>query len=212
MRTPEIHRSSGWGRLASVMLGATLAMPACGPSLAHVWIDDLSPTIVAEAPSGEYVIGSGDMLAIRVYEQESVSTRGRVRPDGKLTIPLAGEVDTLGKRPTDLAKEIEARLKPFVRTPTVTVIIEESQPIRVSVLGEVAHPGVFVLEPGAGVLQALASAGGTNDYASRDRIFVIRRMPGEGPIRIRFSQSKLMGESRRAATFALVSGDVVMVE
>lgn len=212
MRAHERTPSPGQGRLLGAALVVALATAACGTITKHVWVDEASAAILGEALAGEYVVATGDVLTIRVYEQDAISTRVRVRPDGKISLPLAGELPALGRRPVDLAKDIEARLKPFVRAPTVSVIVEEIQPVRVSVLGEVAHPGVFVLDPGAGVLQALASAGGTSEYASADRIFVVRKLPGEAPIRIRFSQAKLTGDSRRAAIFALVTGDVVLVE
>lgn len=197
-------------RLLVAALCSALATPACGAA-AQIWVDEVSSAELGQAAAGDYFIAAGDLLAVRVYEQDAVSTRGRVRPDGKISVPLAGEVTALRRRPADLAREIETLLKPFVRAPTVSVIVEEIQPVRVSVLGEVARPGVFVLDPGAGVLQALASAGGTTEYASRDRIFVVRRMSGGAPIRIRFSLDKLTGDSR-AAGFMLSQGDVVLVE
>lgn len=192
-------------------LASALVLTACGATTTQVWVDEVSSAELGEAAAGDYLIATGDLLAVRVYEQDAVSTRGRVRPDGKISVPLAGEVRALRRRPAELAREIEALLKPFVRAPTVSVIVEEIQPVRVSVLGEVARPGVFVLDPGAGVLQALASAGGTTEFAARDRIFVVRRMSGGAPIRIRFSLAKLTGDSR-AAGFMLTQGDVVMVE
>lgn len=192
-------------------LASALVLTACGATTTQVWVDEVSSAELGEAAAGDYLIATGDLLAVRVYEQDAVSTRGRVRPDGKISVPLAGEVRALRRRPAELAREIEALLKPFVRAPTVSVIVEEIQPVRVSVLGEVARPGVFVLDPGAGVLQALASAGGTTEFAASDRIFVVRRMSGGAPIRIRFSLAKLTGDSR-AAGFMLTQGDVVMVE
>lgn len=82
--------------------------------------------------------------------------------------------------------------------------------MQISVLGEVARPGVFSLEPGAGVLEALASAGGATEFADRGRIFVLRRRGERPPLRIRFSWARLAEGG--GAAFALADGDVVMVE
>jgi polysaccharide export outer membrane protein len=96
-----------------------------------------------------------------------------------------------------------------VVSPQVTITVEESQPTSVSVLGEVAHPGIYTLDPSAGVLQALAAAGGFTEYASRDSIYLVRRPPSP---RIRFAFSALSQGEGRAAAFRLRAGDVVIVE
>jgi polysaccharide biosynthesis/export protein len=178
-----------------------LLLAGCGAAEPYVWVEQV-PEATAGEGSGEYVIAAGDVLAVRVYNQDAVTTRSRVRPDGRIAVPLAGEVQAEGRRPADLAREIEARLKPFFVAPAVAIGVDEVQPLRVPVMGEVAHPGVYPLEPRAGVLDALAAAGGTTEYADRDRIFVVRRRAGKDGVRIRFTYGRLAG----------VPGDVVMVE
>lgn len=194
------------------LCGALLALAGCGPTGAYVWVNDVPKTDLAGAGDGAYVIGAGDLLSVRVYNQEAISTRGRVRPDGRIAVPLAGEIEAVGRRPVDLAKEIEAHLKSFVVAPVVAVSVEEIQPVKISVLGEVARPGMFTLEAGAGVLEALASAGGPTDFADKDAIFVLRRRGAAPPLRVRFTYAQLTGGAGNAAAFTLVSGDVVTVE
>ena len=194
----------------SLVLIAVSSLTACAEG-AYVRVQDVSKADIADAGQRDYVIGAGDALAIRVYNQDALSARGRVRPDGKIAVPLAGELDALGRRPQDLAKDIEARLKPFVVAPTVLVSVEEIRPIQISMLGEVARPGVISLDAGAGVLQALASAGGTTDFADRERIFVLRKREAQPPLRIRFSYADL-ARGGSGALFALAHGDVVIVE
>lgn len=194
----------------SLFLIAVSSLTACAEG-AYVWVQDVSKADVAGAGERDYVIGAGDALAIRVYNQDPLSTRGRVRPDGKISVPLAGEVDALGRRPQDLAKDIEARLKPFVVAPAVFVSVEEVRPIQISMLGEVTRPGVVALDAGAGVLQAIASAGGTTDFADRERIFVLRKREAQPPLRIRFSYAEL-AQGGGGALFVLAHGDVVIVE
>jgi polysaccharide export outer membrane protein len=157
----------------------------------------------------EYRIQHGETLNVRVFNQDGLSTRARVRSDGRIDIPLAGEVLVVGKRPAELAHEVEERLKPFVVSPDVAVSIEESLTTVVSVVGEVGRPGVISLDgaAGAGVLQALAAAGGVTEYADRDGIFVLRK---SFPHRIRFTYEGLT--HKLGARFQLQDGDVVVVE
>ncbi len=68
-----------------------------------------------------------DTLTVRVYNQDGVTTRGRVRPDGRIALPLAGEVEAEGRRPADLAREIEAKLKPFFVAPSVAVNVDDQE-------------------------------------------------------------------------------------
>jgi polysaccharide export outer membrane protein len=189
-----------------------LSLTGCGGAAAYLWVDEVPLTEIADPAPRPYVIAAGDVLSIRVYNQDALSTRARVRPDGKIGVPLAGELDAAGRRPVDLAREVEAQLKPFVVAPAVVVSVEEVQPIQVAVLGEVTRPGVYALEPGAGVLQAIATAGGASDFADRERIFLLRKRPAQAPLRIRFTYAKLAGGEGRGAGLTLVAGDVLMLE
>jgi polysaccharide export outer membrane protein len=121
-----------------------------------------------------------------------------------------GEVNARGTRPSALRSEIEARLKDYVKEPSVTVNVDETHGMSVSVLGEVSRPGTYPVEPGAGVSQALAGAGGVTEFANRDRIFVVRG--GPHPVRVRFTYDALTHGEEPASAFALRPGDVVVVE
>jgi polysaccharide export outer membrane protein len=186
-------------------------LSACASSVPYVWIQDLPLSGAPDAGTQEYVIATGDIVNIRVFEQEAMSSRLKVRTDGKIALPFLGDTEVRGKRPSDLASELEVKLKEYIRSPKVTVNIDEFQPVTVSVLGEVTHPGSYPLDPSSpGVMQALAGAGGLTEYADKDRIFVVRKIPSFH--RIRFSLDALSGTEPRAVTFALQSGDVVVVE
>lgn len=190
---------------------AALGSAGCGAGT-YVWVDDLSEARSKSAADAAYVVASGDLVSIRVYEQDMISTRARVGLDGRISLPLVGEIDARGQRPAALAKQIEERLKPFIVSPSVAVTVEESLPGRISVVGEVAHPGVFPAASGAGVLHALALAGGLTEYADRDRIFVLRSRSEKSVLRIRLTYKSLTRGSGRGATFALEPGDTVVVE
>jgi polysaccharide export outer membrane protein len=178
----------------------------CASPQKYTWVDSLPPTATG---SGQYVVREGDLLDIRVYNEPTISTRARVRGDGKITVSLIGDVDAVGKTPGVLGKEIQSRLQTFLNAPSVTVAVDEQQPLSVTVMGEVAHSGIFTLPPNAGVLQAIASAGGLGEYADDESIYVVRKSPAQ---RIRFTYSGLVENKGRAADFALRNGDLITVE
>lgn len=178
-----------------------------------VWVKDL-PKESASA-STEYLINTGDTVSVRVLGaggsvQEAMSTRAKVRTDGRIAMPMLGDVEVRGKRPSAVRLEIEARLKEYLNGPSVTVNIDEFQPLTISVLGEVAHPGTFTIDPTqASVATLLANAGGLTEYADRDRIFVLRGAPSNQ--RIRFTW-EAVSRDPVATHFTLRPGDVVVVE
>ena len=173
-----------------------------------MWVDEYPER--AEVAPGDYQIGVGDLLAIRVYGHDANSTRERVRQDGKISVPLLGDVQAAGLSPGQLGEEVKSRLKEFISAPFVTVAIEEVRPLSVPVLGEVNRPGQYTLEKGAGVLEALAAAGGLTDMAHPDRIFVLRKSPDTA--RIRLSFEALSRGQGRASAFRLLPTDSVVVE
>jgi polysaccharide export outer membrane protein len=189
-----------------VVGGALALAPVTGCSEArYVWIDR-----VPDQPAGDgFVIAPGDLVSVRVFNQENMSTRARVRSDGKISVPFLGDVELRGKAPGEASRELAARFKDFVVSPVVTITVEETRPTAVSVLGEVTKPGIYTLDAPAGVLQALAAAGGLTEYASRDSIYVVRSAPSS---RVRFTFSGLAQGDARAAAFRLRAGDVVIVE
>jgi len=198
-------RLGAWATL--VLLAASSA--GCGGAGQYTWYSELPQTEWGSV-NGEYVIEIGDTISIHAYEQKDVSATQKVRRDGRLSLPLAGEVMAAGKHPSQLAREIEGRLKEFIVTPRVTVNIESSQPVTITSFGEVSHVGLLTLEAPGQLVQALAQAGGPNDYANRSRIFIMRQFPTFR--RIRFTYDAVLHNEGGAATFPLHTGDVLVIE
>jgi polysaccharide export outer membrane protein len=194
------------------VLAAALALAsACAHVGNYIPVDDYRDP--AASAGTEYIIATGDLLSVRVFSQDSLSGKARVRKDGKISLPLVNDTEAAGLSPSVLARQIQAKLKDYIKDPVVTVSLEEAGPIEVSVLGEVGKPGVYRVEPRSGVLYALAMSGGLGQYASRDRIFVIRRaMDGKALVRIRFDYEKLTKGEGPAATFHMRDGDLLVVE
>ena len=198
------------GRPSSVLFALLLGVGGCSGPGTFVWVSSLPPGLTARPTDQGYVIRDGDLVSVRVFNQEALSTRAKVRSDGRIAVPVLGDVDVRGRRPAALKGELEGRLKDYVNAPSVTVSVEEFQPITVSVLGEVSKAGTFALDPRATVAQVLASAGGLTDFASKDRIFVLRSAPQT--LRVRFTYEDITRGEAPAAGFLLHDGDLVVVE
>lgn len=195
-----------------LLLGTALAvLQACASSAPFRWVDDVPDQ--ANDP-GEYRIAARDVISVRVWNQAPMSLeRARVREDGRISLPFLKDVNVAGLTPNELSEKLQRELVSFIVDPLVTVTLEEPAQLNISVLGEVTTPGAFTLPRAAGVLHAVAAAGGLTEYADREGIYVLRRLEeGELPTRIRFRYQELTSGGTRAAGFQLQNGDVLVVE
>ena len=122
----------------------------------------------------EFRLGPEDVIEVFVWKEPDLSTSVVVRPDGKVSLPLIGELPVNGKTATELQKEIGQKLKQYIADPMVNVIVKEVNSAKVSVLGEVKTPGIYKIKDRATVLDAVALAGGFTEYAKRSKVTVIR--------------------------------------
>jgi polysaccharide export outer membrane protein len=167
--------------LCAVLVGAC-GSPAAPPP---------NPGPIGRAP--DYVIGPNDTLRIDVYRQPELSAALPVRPDGRLSLPLVPDIEAAGKTPSELAKEIEQRLRAFVRDPTVSVMVTSFSGMpgrQVRIVGEAAQPLTIPYVEGMTVLDVVIRAGGLTRYASGNRAEIVRRENPDGPpqvIRVRLN-------------------------
>ena len=122
----------------------------------------------------EYTLGEGDVLYISVWQEDDLSQEVIVRPDGKLSFPLAGDVPVLGLTFTQLKDELTERLKEYVRYPVVSISLRKFGGKKVIVLGEVTHPGVYSVTGKNTVLEAIALAGGFTEHAVHSSVILVR--------------------------------------
>jgi polysaccharide export outer membrane protein len=174
----------------------------------YVWVHQYRDPLPAS--NGGYVLAAGDVISVRVFGQEAMSAHGKIRSDGKISLPFLNDVQAEGYTPTVLASQLEARLKDYMNKPVVTVSVDEQRVMKIPVVGDVSHQGTLDLPPDAGVLTALAAAGGLLEIAHRDRIFVIRTE--SKPVRIRFVWNELQHAEGAAGAFRLRPGDQIVVE
>jgi polysaccharide export outer membrane protein len=122
----------------------------------------------------EFRMSREDVIEVSVWKEPELSRTVPVRPDGKITLPLVGEMQAEGLKPAELEQNVSKALASYVRDPRVTVIVHDVNGSKVFVTGMVAHPGAFPLRNSMNVLQALAMAGGLAEFADRGDIKVLR--------------------------------------
>ncbi len=191
-------------------LAAAFALAVCAlaPLAAKDKDADKKPVTAAPALSEEYRMGAGDKLRIEVYKDAQLSQSAQVRPDGKVTLPLVGDLTAAGLTPIELRDVITAKLREYVTNPTVTVIVVEATAATAYVMGEVNHPGAVNLQAPITIMQALALAGGLKDFADAKNIRVLRRGPS-GEQTLTFNYKEAMKSVR--APMYLRPGDTVVV-
>jgi len=155
-----------------------------------VWIAVLNPIHAQQKSSdntaprpygeSEYRLGPDDIIEVSVYQEKDLGATVPVRPDGKISIPLIGEMPASGKTAKQLQQEITVKYTEYIAKPAVTVVVKEVNSPKVSVLGEVKNPGVYKIKDRATLLDAIAMAGGLTEYAKKDKITVIRVDPSSG--------------------------------
>jgi polysaccharide export outer membrane protein len=158
--------------------------------------------------SAEYRLVPGDKLRIEVYKDPQLSQSLQVRPDGKITMPLLGDLDAAERTSIELRDTITAALKEYMTNPVVTVIVVETQALHVYVMGEVNHPGALPIQTSLTVLQAIALAGGVKDFADTKNIRILRSGPA-GTQTISFNYKEALRGI--GAPIYLRPGDMVVV-
>ncbi len=158
-----------------------------------------------------YAIEPNDILQIFVWHEEKLSGKVLVRPDGRISFPLVQDIQAAGLNPGQLKEKIEQSLKDYIKdAPNVTVIVEAIQNYRVYVMGKVMKPGPIMNEQPISVLQALAMAGGTSEFANLAEIVIVRGT-GEDSTSFRFNYTDAIKGTNYSQNMLLKPGDVVVV-
>jgi polysaccharide export outer membrane protein len=194
--------------LCVLTLGSATSPQSGAPSGSPAPVPPVRPVTDRVATSPDYRLVAGDKLRIEVYKDPQLSQNLQVRPDGKITLPLLGDVAAAGETPTALREKITVGYKEYMTNPVVTVIVVEAQPQTVSVMGEVNNPGVQPLKYPMTVIDALAIAGGFKDFANTKNI-MIKRTTAAGVQTIKFDYKKAINSDSKP--MYLQPGDVIIV-
>jgi polysaccharide export outer membrane protein len=201
------------GRAAGIAVVAMCAM-CWGLPLCRAQTDrrTASPSAyTSPAATGDYVIGPDDVLAVNVWKENEISREVPVRPDGKVSLPLIGDVQASGLTSAQLQESIRTRLAAYLVSPIVTIMVIEARSHRFNVVGEVEHPGSFVLGQPLTVLDALAMAGGFRDFAKTGSIYVLRQHGDGSHQRIPFNYKQVIIGRNLQQNVQLQPGDTVVV-
>jgi polysaccharide export outer membrane protein len=157
-----------------------LVAVACMGVLAACSVKDMPPPPASESSaSDEFRIGPEDRLKIDVWKQPDMSIVTPVRSDGKISVPLAGDIMASGMTPSQLKDKLTIELGRFVEDPTVSVMVEEINSLKISVAGSVLKPGIYKVGKRVSVVEAISLAGGLDKLADARKIRIIRRSGGE---------------------------------
>jgi polysaccharide biosynthesis/export protein len=162
-------------------------------------------------PAPGYSIGTEDILAINVWKEPELSRTVPVRPDGKVTVPLIGEVQAQGLTPNELETNIAKALKSFVANPEVSVIVQEVHSVKFNILGEVTKPGSYPLAKPTTVLDAIALAGGFRDFAKTTKIYVLRVRTDGSRHTMPFNYKNVIKGKNFDQNVELLPGDTIIV-
>ena len=160
----------------------------------------------APVDSKTYAIGAEDVIFVKVWRDNDVSGQFLVRPDGRISVPLIGDVTASGRTPEQLEKDIADRLSKFIREPQVNVGILMVGSKKYFILGEVNKPGSFPLVVPTNVLEALVNAGGFRDFANTSKILILR-----GSKVITFNYKQVTRGKKTEQNILLEPGDKIIV-
>jgi polysaccharide export outer membrane protein len=167
------------------------------------------------APPTEFLIGPEDVLVVTVWRNQELSKEVIVRPDGKISLPLLGDVMAAGLTAQALSKQVADGLAEFMSSPTVSVQVKEINSYHVFAVGEVKNPGKIVLKSFTSVLQAISHAGGFTLFASRNNVHVLRNVKnGQGEakqVMIPVPYQDIVQGKNLDSNIILKAGDVIVV-
>ncbi|MDD5712425.1 MAG: polysaccharide export protein [Smithellaceae bacterium] len=166
---------------------------------------------VAEYKPEEYRIQVGDKLDVKFFYNQDLNTSASVRPDGRISLPLVGEMMVTGLTPSEITKVLIDRYQTKISRPEITVIVQSFTAPRIYVMGEVMIPGMLPLSAGLSLFQAVAARGGFKETARPEQVIVIRRLPGKKPIAIAVNTEKIMDGTDMGQDILMIPQDIVYV-
>lgn len=224
----EIHisraRWSGWLVCAGMVLFALIVSPMRSELSAQIDSSVSSSQARTEQQSQQqpdktslivtenYIIGPEDVLEITVWRNVDLSKVVTVRPDGKVSLPLIGDVEAVGRSAGQLAELIAARLKEYKENPQVSIVVQQVNSYSIYVMGEIARPGKFPLKSKTTLLQAITLAGGFTANAARNKLVVFRfGDKGQKDIKIKASYDDIILRDGSPQNIELKPGDTIVV-
>lgn len=202
-RTPRSRSQLRSSRLAGVVLAGVLVI-ACSHG-------NPPPPDVGPMDREDYVIGPADVLRVQVWRQPELSVDVPVRPDGKISVPLANDVQAAGLTTDEVRETISKALTDYVTAPDVSVMVREIRSKNVQVVGEVLRPAAVPLTSDLRILDVIAIAGGFSPYADKSDIRVLRPNPDGTVVEYRFNYNRFLRGKEPGGNMRLAPGDAIVV-
>jgi len=203
---------AAFGSLSAQTVSGSNSSPESAPAAgAAPSPDQKSAPAVTRAHNNNYLIGDDDLLEINVWKEPDLCKTIPVRSDGKISLPLVGEVQAAGRTPVQLEDDIRSRLLNFITEPAVTVMVQKINSLKFNVMGEVIKPGSFALTTNMTVVDAIATAGGFKDFAKKKSIYLLHANADGTESRMRFNYSEFVKGKNPKANVKLQPGDTVVV-
>lgn len=181
--------------------------PETAPPTASLADPEVKKSAGAPVDPKSYVIGPEDVLAVRVWKEPEASGIVTVRPDGKITLALGGDVQAGGLTPEQLSRKITEALSNYINRPQVTVMVQAVFSKKYYISGEVNRPGAFPLVVPTTIVEALTQAGGFREFANQKKIVIMR-----GPKRFNFNYKDYIKGKGLDQNVQLESGDHIVVQ
>jgi len=168
-------------------------------------------SVQVKPAASNYIIGAGDMLAVNVWKEPEISRTLPVRPDGNISLPLAGDLAASGRTPVELQNDIRQQLLAYFSDPEVTVVVQEAKSHKFNIFGEIEKPGSYVMSNPMTVLDAIAVAGGLRDFAKATKIYVLRVSPDGSRTRLPFNYKQVIKGQALQDNVELEPNDTIVV-
>jgi polysaccharide biosynthesis/export protein len=187
--------------------------PSAGPDNAGSTASSPQPDSAAKSTQadGTYIIGDEDVLSINVWKDQDLTRVVPVRSDGRISLPLVGEIQAAGRTPSQLEDDLKAALRGFITDPQVTVIVQEIKSRNFNILGQVTKPGSYPLTADTTIVDAIALAGGFKDFAKKKDVYVIRPDANGRETRLPFNYEKFIKGRDSAQNIQLKPHDTIVV-
>lgn len=198
--------------IKAVVLGIVLAALSPLSGYAQADGDNAPGANSSSKPHDEnFVIGNDDVLAISVWKEPDLTKSVPVRSDGKISLPLVGEIQATGKTPLQLERDITDKLKNFITTPEVSVIVQQVNSRKYNMLGEIAKPGSYPLTKSTTIMDAIALAGGFKDFAKKSGVYILRKSPDGHETRLKFNYKDFIKGKDTDQNIKLEPNDTIIV-
>lgn len=191
--------------------GQSLANSNTSINDSHSGAQPLNSAAGVSRVSSDYIIGERDILSIDVWREKEISQDLPVRLDGMISLPLLGDVQASGLTPMQLQEVITQKLRMCLENPQVAVIVKDPQSHQFNIVGQVIRPGTYPLTGNMTVLDALAAAGGFQDFAKKTKIYVLRAARGGVRMRAAFNYREVILGRKLDQNVALGPGDTIVV-